>query len=190
MHHLCTEHRRTTSSLTDAPWFISNGVVSSGRWTLLTPHANVLLALDSDPETRLNQLAEDAQVSYRWMVKITSELLDGGYLQRTRHGRTFTYEVTCPGTSDMLDQRASRVHQLAHVLANGARVPIEPSSAADQDRAEVLADSTSTALGAELEQLRYQVVLETQRLRRIQAECRHLEATIERARSILREPVA
>ncbi|MCB0966396.1 MAG: hypothetical protein KDB37_06135 [Ilumatobacter sp.] len=159
-----------------------------GRWTLLTPHANVLLALDADPDTKLVDLADDTQVSYRWMVKITSELLDAGYLDRTRHGRTYRYEVTCPGESDLIDPRAARVHQLSHVLASSTRV-VPPEEPVAEDRSVVLADSATTTLAAELEHLRYEVVLETQRLCQIQAESRHLEAAIERARSALREPV-
>lgn len=171
----------------------------SGRWSLLTPHANVLLALDSDPEARLYHLADDAGASYRWMVKITSELLEAGYLERDRHGRTYTYVVTAPQHEGTPDGRYSELLQLARVLTRVNEVTTSADLDAEaraagfgpSDQATFRSTTTnddSDELRSDLGRLRHDVLLETEHLRRVQAECRHLEATIERARAVLRYP--
>ena len=63
------------------------------RWTFLTNHAHVLLALTRDPEARLRDVAQLVGITERAAQRIVAELEEAGYLTRTRDGRRNRYEV-------------------------------------------------------------------------------------------------
>ncbi|HVL88951.1 MAG TPA: winged helix-turn-helix domain-containing protein [Actinomycetota bacterium] len=63
------------------------------EWTFLTNHAHVLLAIASDPEIRIRDVAERVGITERAAQRIVSELEDGGYLTRHREGRRNHYEI-------------------------------------------------------------------------------------------------
>jgi DNA-binding MarR family transcriptional regulator len=62
-------------------------------WTFLTNHAHTLLCLVADPELRLRDLALKVGITERAAQRIVAELVDGGYLERTRVGRRNVYTV-------------------------------------------------------------------------------------------------
>ncbi len=62
-------------------------------WTFLTNHAQVLLLLSDDPEARVRDLAQQMGITERAVQRIVAELIEAGYLSRTRQGRRNRYVV-------------------------------------------------------------------------------------------------
>jgi hypothetical protein len=63
------------------------------RWTFLSHHAQVLLCVARDPDTRLRDIAGEVRVTERAVQAIVNDLVAEGYLTRTRVGRRNHYEV-------------------------------------------------------------------------------------------------
>ncbi|HML99586.1 MAG TPA: winged helix-turn-helix domain-containing protein [Tepidiformaceae bacterium] len=63
------------------------------RWTFLTNHAHVLLCIAADPGMRLRDVAEEVGITERAAQRIVADLVDAGYLTRTRIGRRNQYQV-------------------------------------------------------------------------------------------------
>jgi hypothetical protein len=63
------------------------------RWTFLTNHAHVLLCIAEDPGARLRDVAERVGITERATQGIVGDLVDGGYVTRTRVGRRNQYSV-------------------------------------------------------------------------------------------------
>ncbi len=74
-----------------------NSVVPRGaekaRWTFLTNHAHVLLAIARDPHVRLRDVALTVGITERAAQKIVADLVAAGYLTRARVGRRNNYTV-------------------------------------------------------------------------------------------------
>lgn len=69
----------------------SDGVVPS--WTFLTNHGHVLLCIAQNPDVRLSEIADLVGIGERAAHRIVQDLVDGGYVARTRIGRRNTYTV-------------------------------------------------------------------------------------------------
>lgn len=78
------------------------------RWSFLTNHARVLLVIDSNPDTRLREIADAVGITERRAHDIVADLTTSGYLAKHRAGRRNTYEVQRhrPLGDDLVDQRA------------------------------------------------------------------------------------
>lgn len=63
------------------------------RWTFLTNHAHVLLAVARDPDIRVHDIAEAAGISDRAALLILQDLEDAGYVRRQRVGRRNHYTL-------------------------------------------------------------------------------------------------
>lgn len=63
------------------------------RWTFLTNHAHVLLSIARDPQIRVRDVAERVGVTERAAQKIVADLVQAGYLTKTRAGRRNSYTV-------------------------------------------------------------------------------------------------
>ncbi|MFD0267457.1 helix-turn-helix transcriptional regulator [Streptomyces sp. NPDC127106] len=66
------------------------------RWTFLTNHARVLIAIARDPGIRLRDIAANCDLTERTVQAIVTDLQADGYLTRTRDGRRNRY-VIAPG---------------------------------------------------------------------------------------------
>lgn len=66
---------------------------SAPRWDLLTNHAHVLVCVAADPGIRLRDIAAAVGITERAAHRILSELVEGGYVLRERHGRRNRYQV-------------------------------------------------------------------------------------------------
>jgi DNA-binding MarR family transcriptional regulator len=64
-----------------------------GRWTFLTNHAHVLVCIVRDPGLRIRDLAERVGITERAAQGIVGDLVDAGYVTRTRVGRRNQYAV-------------------------------------------------------------------------------------------------
>ena len=62
-------------------------------WTFLTNHAHVLLCLAQDREVRLAEVARRVGIGERAVHSIVKDLVEAGYVSRTRHGNHNVYEV-------------------------------------------------------------------------------------------------
>lgn len=65
----------------------------SDKWTFLGHHAHILIALDKNPGYKIEQLSEILGVTTRSVVNVLNDLVEGGYLTKTRSGRRNHYEI-------------------------------------------------------------------------------------------------
>ena len=65
----------------------------TARWTFLTNHAHVLLAIARDRHVRLRDVALKVGITERAAQKIVADLVTAGYLTRARVGRRNSYTV-------------------------------------------------------------------------------------------------
>src|SRR4051812_23344956 len=62
-------------------------------WTFVTNHTQVLLCLSQDPNVRLRDVAERVGITERAAQRILGDLVEAGYVDRTRAGRRNVYTV-------------------------------------------------------------------------------------------------
>lgn len=65
----------------------------SKSWTLLSHHAHALIALNQDPNYTIDQLAQILGITSRSVVNLINDLVEDGYLSKTRDGRKNHYEI-------------------------------------------------------------------------------------------------
>ena len=82
-------------------------------WTFLTNHAHVLLCVTRDPGIRLRDVADSVGITERAAQRIVADLVDAGYLERTREGRRNHYELNAELP---LRHPLERDHQIGEVL--------------------------------------------------------------------------
>lgn len=63
------------------------------KWTFLSHHAHVLIALDRRPDSKIEDLATILGVTSRSVVNVLNDLVEGGYLTKTRVGRRNQYSI-------------------------------------------------------------------------------------------------
>lgn len=66
---------------------------SRPTWTFLTNHGHVLLAVATDPDARVKDIAEKVGITPRSTLQILKDLEAGGYLHRSRDGRRTRYAI-------------------------------------------------------------------------------------------------
>ena len=62
-------------------------------WTFITTHGLVLLAIVENPETRLRDIAVRVGITERAVQRIVADLIDAGYLSKSRNGRRNVYQL-------------------------------------------------------------------------------------------------
>lgn len=62
-------------------------------WSLLTPHAHVLLCIAREPDSRVWEIAESVGISERGAHQIVADLVAAGYVRRARIGRRNRYAI-------------------------------------------------------------------------------------------------
>ena len=65
----------------------------STKWTFLSHHAHVLIALADDPELTMDQLAAIGGITTRSVVNVLNDLVEAGYLAKERQGRKNHYTI-------------------------------------------------------------------------------------------------
>jgi predicted transcriptional regulator len=88
----------------------------SDRWTFLGHHAHVLIALDKQPDYKIEQLSEILGVTTRSVVNVLNDLVDGGYLTKIRSGRRNHYEINRSAPLRHLTSRDRTVGDLIEYL--------------------------------------------------------------------------
>ncbi len=66
---------------------------SDHEWRFLTNHAQVLTCIGADPSVRLRDIAVTVGVTERTAAQLVDDLVQAGYLTKTRDGRRNTYQV-------------------------------------------------------------------------------------------------
>ncbi len=64
-----------------------------GTWTFLTNHGHVLVAVASDPDARLREIAARVGITERAAQLIVGDLEASGYLSKERVGRRNRYQL-------------------------------------------------------------------------------------------------
>lgn len=82
-------------------------------WTFFTNHAHVLLCISRDPTIRIRDLADQVGITERAAQRILADLVEHGYLARTRDGRRNRYEIQ---TDLPLRHPVERSHRIGEIL--------------------------------------------------------------------------
>jgi predicted ArsR family transcriptional regulator len=93
-----------------------HGAGSGSRWTFLTNHAHVLLAIAADSSVRMREVAARVGVSERAVQMIVADLVAGGYLTRSRVGRRNHYTVNRAGAFRHPAEADHRVGELLELF--------------------------------------------------------------------------
>ncbi|WP_336213833.1 helix-turn-helix transcriptional regulator [Nonomuraea sp. LPB2021202275-12-8] len=72
---------------------MDNAADRRSGWTFLTNHARVLLAIATDPQLRVRDMAATIGITERAAQGIVTDLEEAGYLKRTRVGRRNHYRI-------------------------------------------------------------------------------------------------
>jgi DNA-binding transcriptional regulator PaaX len=77
-------------------------------WRLLSTHGSVLLCIARTPDSRLRDIAECVGITERAVHSIVCDLVDEGYVVKTRKGNRNSYELrpNAPVEEPMLEERA------------------------------------------------------------------------------------
>jgi DNA-binding IclR family transcriptional regulator len=66
---------------------------ASKPWRFITNHTQVLLCIARDPDARLRDVAATVGITERAAQRIVADLVEGGFVTRTREGRRNRYEI-------------------------------------------------------------------------------------------------
>lgn len=119
--HFRHSHRRPFCGTPPPPRWVKPNVVPDSpltrppRWTFLSNHAQTLIAIGTDPNARIREVAERLGITERSAQSIVNDLVTAGYLERERVGRRNTYRV-----NSRLPLRAAAVdlHEVAAILTS------------------------------------------------------------------------
>lgn len=115
------------------------------RWTFFTNHLHVLSTLAAQPDLRLREVASKVGISERATHRIVCELVDEGYLTRTRVGSRNHYEVHLGAALRHPENAGESVGRVIGVLA---------AQAGPQDRDRPLAQTMDADCSSSTETFR------------------------------------
>lgn len=87
------------------------------EWTFLTNHAHVLICLAQDPNARMRDVAEQVGITERATQRIVTDLVQAGYLERSREGRRNSYRLNPELPLRHPLERSHSVGEIISVLA-------------------------------------------------------------------------
>ncbi len=93
-------------------------------WTFLTNHGHVLVFVARNPEARIREIATAVGVSDRAAQTILNELVEAGYLVRSRHGRRNRYRLN---SERPLRHPIEHDHAIGDLLGALGAVPRAPT---------------------------------------------------------------
>ena len=67
--------------------------VSVGGWTFLSNYGHVLVALSTNPDARMRDIADMVGITERAVQQIVRELVDQGYVFKDKDGRRNRYRI-------------------------------------------------------------------------------------------------
>jgi predicted ArsR family transcriptional regulator len=69
----------------------------ASTWVFLTNHANVLLCIARDADSRARDIAQQVGITERATQRILADLIADGYVTRTKVGRRNNYKINARG---------------------------------------------------------------------------------------------
>ena len=103
----------------------------AGRsWTFVTNHTRVLLCLDQNPDVRMRDVADTIGITERAAQRILADLVEAGYVRRTRTGRRNHYTIDRSAAMRHTSQLGHGIGQLLDLLELGAEAerPTDPEA--------------------------------------------------------------
>lgn len=67
--------------------------IEARNWTFLSNHGHVLVVISKNPDVRVAEIADLVGIGERAAVRIVQDLVEGGYLTRTKVGRRNSYSI-------------------------------------------------------------------------------------------------
>ena len=92
-------------------------------WTFVTSHTQVLLCLAQDPDARLRDVADRVGITERAVQRIVADLVEGGYVTRTREGRRNRYTINTNVQMRHQAQQGRPIGPLLEVLGEASLHP-------------------------------------------------------------------
>jgi DNA-binding MarR family transcriptional regulator len=86
-------------------------------FSFLTNHGLTLLCIAEDPKARMRDIAAKVDITERAAQKIVADLVDNGYIERTREGRRNSYALRTDLQIQTPAQRDVDLGSLLEVLA-------------------------------------------------------------------------
>jgi DNA-binding MarR family transcriptional regulator len=86
-------------------------------WTFVTSHTQVLLCIARDPDVRMRDVATTVGITERAAQRILSDLVEAGYVERTRVGRRNHYKVNAAKRMRHASQDGHEIGDLLDLLA-------------------------------------------------------------------------
>ena len=71
--------------------------ITKPDWTFLTNHAHVLVCIAEEPDVRGRDIAARVGITERAAQSIIADLVEAGYVVRTREGRRNRYAINIDG---------------------------------------------------------------------------------------------
>ena len=116
-------------------------VPTGSTWTFMTHHAQVLLCIARDPSIRLREMAASVGITERSAQSIVTELVEDGYLLRSRVGRRNQYRIQFDIYSSTTSGAEAILVQLRAALAgNGYEVLAQDFSEFEPDSERISVD--------------------------------------------------
>jgi predicted transcriptional regulator len=94
------------------------GATAHHSWTFLTNHAHVLLAIASEPDLRIRDIAKRIGITERATQRIVADLVEAGYITARREGRRNHYSVRHDLPLRHPAEQHHRIGELLDVLAH------------------------------------------------------------------------
>ncbi|MBU6144616.1 MAG: MarR family transcriptional regulator [Acidobacteria bacterium] len=66
-------------------------------WTFLSNHGHVLVYLSRNPEAKVKEIAAEIGITERSTQSILHELVESGYITKSKQGRRNTYQINPKG---------------------------------------------------------------------------------------------
>lgn len=83
-------------------------------WTFLSNHGHVLICIAGDPDIRISEIAEQVGIGVRAAQSIVNDLVDAGYVARSRVGRRNRYEIN---TQERLRHPIEAEHRIGELIS-------------------------------------------------------------------------
>ena len=92
-----------------------------GRWTFLSNHGHVLVCLATDPTARGRDVADRVGITERAAQAIINDLVEGGYVERTRVGRRNHYRINQHGPLRHPCEQPHNIGELLDLVTSAAK---------------------------------------------------------------------
>ena len=82
-------------------------------WTFVTSHTQVLLCIARDPDVTMRDVAAAVGITERAAQRILADLVESGYVERTRVGRRNHYKIN---ESETMRHELQEQHRIGGLL--------------------------------------------------------------------------